>query len=523
MKILITITIVSASLTICLFLASGHGQRQKEIKQGTRERRTSASATIPVKKGENLQKAIDQAQYGDTIVLEPGVTYRGPIILPYKDQQTDKYVTITTSDSSTLPPANERVVPERHAQAMPKIIAPDNGVAVGTAEQAHHYQFIGIEFAPDPDARYLYNLIDLGRSDYKSLSQFPHDLIFDRCYIHSTGLNKARRGVGLNSGGTSIINSHISGFAGVEDETQGLCGWNGPGPFHIVNNYIEGGTQNIMFGGADPAVPNLVPSGIEIRKNFLYKPPEWYGRASIKATIELKNARNVVIDGNVLECAGLNATFVLTVRNQNGAAPWSILEDITVTNNIVRHSGMGFNILGSDTEHHSQQAKRIRIANNLLVDLVPDYSAVFIAGCCADTVTVENNTVQQTGNIMTCYGPPSSNFVFRSNIVQYNSYGFACPANALSVDSRGNIIADNSGAIAANGSPANIPRNNLFVSSYNQVGFVDVTNGDWRLSPQSKIRRKGVDGSEPGVNFEALEAAVATSDVEPPYFGKKRK
>jgi hypothetical protein len=70
-----------------------------------------------------------------------------------------------------------------------------------------------------------------------------------------------------------------------------VCGWNGPGPFHIVNNYIEGGGQNIMFGGADPSVTNLVPSDIEIRKNFLYKPAEWFGRATIKAVIELKNAR----------------------------------------------------------------------------------------------------------------------------------------------------------------------------------------------------------------------------------------
>jgi hypothetical protein len=51
--------------------------------------------------------------------------------------------------------------------------------------------------------------------------------------------------------------------------------------------------------------------------------------------------------------------------------------------------------LGQDTDNKSQQAKRIRIANNLLVDVSPDYSAAFIAECCGDGVTVENNTVQQ--------------------------------------------------------------------------------------------------------------------------------
>lgn len=511
-------------MAVCVFFAGA--QRRRDANPATRARKVSnSSSTVVVKRGGNLQAAIESARYGDVIVLEAGATYAGPIVLPFKDSssESDQYITITTSNLNGIPAENQRVNPQIHAQAMPKIVAPNSSVALATAERAHHYKFVGIEFSPAADSQYVYNLIDLGKSEYKSLSQFPHHLIFDRCYVRSTGLNKARRGFGLNSGDTTIINSYISGFAGAEDETQGICGWNGPGPFRIVNNYIEGGGQNIMFGGADPAVPNLVPSDIEIRRNFLYKPAEWFGRATIKAVIELKNARNVVIDGNVLECGGLTGAFVLTVRNQSGTAPWSTLEDIAVTNNIVRHSSAGFSILGSDNYNKSQQAKRIRIANNLLVDIVPDYSAVFMAGCCGDTITVEHNTVQQTGNIMTCYGPPTSNFTFRNNIVQYNSYGFYCPLEALSANSRGNVIADNSRVIAVHGFPANIPKDNLVMSSYRQVGFVDFTRGDWRLSAQSKVKRRGTAGKDPGVDFDVLGAAVSPSDVEPPYFGKRKK
>lgn len=501
-------------------------QRQREATTATRARHASTSpATVTVKRGGNLQAAIDKASYGDVIVLEAGVTYPGPIVLPYKDASvaTDQYITITTSNLNGISTENQRLDPQLHAQAMPKIVAPNGSVAIGTAEQAHHYKFVGVEFAPAADAQYVYAVVELGKSDYKSLSQFPHHLIFDRCYIHATGLNKARRGVALNSGDATVTNSYISGFAGAEDETQGLCGWNGPGPFHIVNNYIEGGAQNIMFGGADPAVQDLVPSNIEIRRNFLYKPQEWFGHATIKAVIELKNARNVTIDGNVLECAGLTGAFVITVRNQSGTAPWCTLEDINVTNNIVRHSATGVSILGRDSEHPSQQAKRIRIANNLIVDVGPDYSAVFIAGCCADTVMVENNTVQQTGNIMTCYGPVSSDFTFRNNIVNFNSYGLVCPQNALNSGSRGNIIVDNAAALAANGQPANIPIGNFIVNSYSQIGFVDYAHGDWRLGPLSKVKRRGTDGRDPGVDFDALLAAIAASDVEPPFLGKRKK
>jgi len=518
-KAVIPVAIILGLLGIFLLLAVAQIRRDSSA---TRERRVSDS-TIQVKAGGDLQAAIDNARYGDVIVLEAGATYKGPITLPFKEGASDQYITITTSNPGGIAKENERINPQIHAKAMPKIVGPDSSVAISTAERAHHYKFIGVEFSPAADSRYLYNLIDLGKTDYTSLSQFPHHLVFDRCYIRSTGLNKARRGFALNSGDTTIINSYIAGFAGAGDETQGICGWNGPGPYKIVNNYIEGGAQNIMFGGADPVVPNLVPSNIEIKKNYLFKPGSWFGAATIKAMIELKNGSKIDIDGNVIDSEGYIAAFVLTVRNQNGGAPWSTLQDINITNNIVRHSQTGFSILGRDDGHPSTQAKRIRIANNLLVDVGPDYAAVFMVGCCADTLTVENNTVQQTGSIMTCYGVPNSPFVFRNNIVQFNSYGFYCPTNMLSPDSRGNVIVDNKAQISANGYPTNIPKGNFVVTSFDEVGFVDFANGDWRLGPQSKLKGKGSNGKNPGVDFEALGAAVTPSDVQPPYFGKKQK
>ena len=44
-----------------------------------------------------------------------------------------------------------------------------------------------------------------------------------------------------------------------------------PYPFKIVNNYLEGAGENVMFGGADPRIKNLVPSDIEIRRNHFFK------------------------------------------------------------------------------------------------------------------------------------------------------------------------------------------------------------------------------------------------------------
>ena len=61
--------------------------------------------------------------------------------------------------------------------------------------------------------------------------------------------------------------------------------------------------------------------------------------------------------------------FCFTVRNQDGGAPWSVVEDVTFPNNLVRHVAAGINMLGHDDIHPSQQARRIAIRNNLFVDV----------------------------------------------------------------------------------------------------------------------------------------------------------
>lgn len=51
--------------------------------------------------------------------------------------------------------------------------------------------------------------------------------------------------------------------------------WNGPGPFVISNNYFEGSGENIIVGGSDPSIPDLVPSDIVITGNLISKPTRW--------------------------------------------------------------------------------------------------------------------------------------------------------------------------------------------------------------------------------------------------------
>src|SRR5262249_10934771 len=131
-----------------------------------------------------------------------------------------------------------------------------------------------------------------------SLSQLPSDVVFDRCYVHGTPQGNVRRGIAMNSARTSIVDSYFADFHEAGGDAQAIASWNGSGPFKIVNNYLEGAAENVLFGGADASIPNLTPSDIEIRANLISKPLKWNPSSSsydgsqwtVKNLLELKHA-----------------------------------------------------------------------------------------------------------------------------------------------------------------------------------------------------------------------------------------
>ncbi len=322
----------------------------------------------------------------------------------------------------------------------------------------------------------------------------------------------------------TIVDSHFSDFKEVGADSQAIAGWNGPGPFRIINNYLEGAGENVMFGGADPSIADLVPSDIEIRRNHIAKPLTWKsgepgyeGKAwTVKNLLELKNARRVVIEGNLLEGnwpQSQNGYAVLfTVRNQDGAAPWSTIEDVTFANNIVRRTASGINILGRDDIRPSQLARRITIKNNLFEDVGGQRwggGTLFQILNGASQVAIENNTALQTGSIIVAEGPPLEGFVFRRNIVAHNAYGIIGTGTAPGTGTLekyfpGAVIEGN---VIAGGDGSRYPRGNHFPGSLTEVRFTDQAAGNYRLADGSRYKKGG--GKDAGVDFEALAAAGA--------------
>ncbi len=468
-----------------------------------------SGATIYVKSGGDLQAALNRAKSGDTIVLQAGASFVGSFVLPNKSG--NEFITIQSSELAKLPKDGVRVSPS-DAASMPKILSPGGGVpAIKTAPNAHHYRFVGIEFAPN-GADYVYNLIALG-SDSQKAEEMPKTFEIDRCYVHPNPKGKTRRGIMLNSADTVIKNSYIAGFAYKEEETQAIAGWNGSGGYKIINNYLEAGAENIMFGGSDPSIKNLVPTDIEIRNNLMSKPPEWRGKVGIKCALELKNARNVRIIGNILENSFDEMAVRITIRNQNGTAPWSVIEDVLFENNIVRNSGGGINFLGKDDVYPSAIMKRVQIINNLFENLDSQKfggDGRFITITNGEDITVANNTVFHDGNVITAYGEPSKRFVFRNNIFSFNNYGFNGGDGESVKDIfpkylPGSTIADN---VVVNGknipkSDIYVPPRNALVDGFNAVGFIGWQAGNYRLAPNSKFKDKKI-----GCDIDALETEI---------------
>ncbi len=115
-----------------------------------------------------------------------------------------------------------------------------------------------------------------GSSAHNTLPKVPHDIIVDRCYIHGhTNATIMKGGVLLNCAKSAVVESDISDFHSIGYDTYAIAGTNGPGPFIIRNNYLEAAGENILFGGAAPAISGLVPSDLEVKNNYFYKPFSW--------------------------------------------------------------------------------------------------------------------------------------------------------------------------------------------------------------------------------------------------------
>ncbi len=224
----------------------------------------------------------------------------------------------------------------------------------------------------------------------------------------------------------------------------------------------------------------------------------------------------MLIDGNIFENNWVDAqngfAILFTVRNQEGAAPWSVVEDVTFTNNILRHTAAAINILGRDN-NQSEQVQRIKIRNNLVYDIGGKQwggNGAFLQISETRDVVADHNTVMHTGNMIIGHGAANEGFVFTNNLIPHNEYGVigdgTGPGNpTLSKYFPNSAFTKNA---IAGGRASLYPADNFFPAAFDDIGEAKFT-----LSPSSSLRKAATDGRDIGCDLKALETSIGSIQV----------
>jgi hypothetical protein len=138
---------------------------------------------------------------------------------------------------------------------------------------------------------------------------------------------------------------------------------------------MGGGAQSFMAGGSDPISEDRIPKNITITSSTFGKNLKWYEMgAQIKCAFELKNAINVFVGDSDFQFAGIAQgqgayLIVLTPRNQNGRAPYSLVKDVLIQACTGSHAAGIASFLGTDDFNESLMLENVTIRDFSATDI----------------------------------------------------------------------------------------------------------------------------------------------------------
>jgi hypothetical protein len=264
----------------------------------------------------------------------------------------------------------------------------------------------------------------------------------ERLRILGDPVKGARRGITANGNGQVVITlcvvADCMGAYPGEDH-QAICAWDMAPGLTILDNYLEGGTETIMLGGGDPPSADRMPADVAILGNTITKKAAWQALPiSVKNTLEIKAGKRVRIQSNDLSHSwggrGQDGyLLMLTVRNQDGHAPWSTIEHVEILDNTWHDGAAAINLLGEDDRgatFPSGRMTRVRIAGNHFTALDPGrYTGskrLIQIGHGPDALTIDQNEFAGVGfsSAVFFHGAPKlTSFTLTNNRWPKTNYG----------------------------------------------------------------------------------------------------
>lgn len=376
---------------------------------------TTTPPPIRVTAGKSLQPIIDQAPAGARLELEPA-TYVGCLKLT-KPITIAPSTPIADARASAIAPVTIR----GEADADTIDVRGDQVLLAGIAVRHSNPDFGLVNIAGGfTTLDRVTALGDPTRGQHIGFRLHGSDTIVQRCYVDDV-------------------------FAFGRDTTA-AGGWDGGARIVIDDSYLSAGAETVMFGGADSASADRVPRDISITRSRLTKNPAWFARGvQIKNALELKSAVNVKVQDCVLEYAGISGgqggyLIVLTVRNQDGAAPWSTIQNVVIERCLARYGGGGANILGLDDSYKSVRMsnvtlRQIKFANIDPQGITKGDAREFMIGGAPNQLTLEAITVEaqnMNGGSQVYLNPPfPTQLVLRNLKLAPAEYGLKIDAGGM--------------------------------------------------------------------------------------------
>ena len=331
----------------------------------------------------------------------------------------------------------------------------------------------------------------------------------------------ARRTAGQTNKASSIVSNEVSATIAAGTTGSVTISWT---PVVDAEDYIvygrTSGAESVYWKTTNPYFTDTGAAGTA-------GTPASGTKWAVKNIFELKNAQDVVVEGNVFENLWVadqpGYPIVFTPRNQSATAPWVVVQRVTFEHNIVRHTAGGVNILGTDNLAPSQRTNHITVRHNVFDDMTSGTwgagSKPFQLGDGPDSVTIDHNTVMTTNaTILWLYGGSSTspttitNAVYTNNVSLHNSYGIfgnglSSGLTSINAYMPGGIV---SGNVLAGGSASKYPTGNFFPTTATWPSlFAGYSAGDYHLAASSGFLNAGTDGDDLGADIDAINAQTA--------------
>ena len=547
---------------------------------------------------------IIQIPEGTTIVAVPSTG----LVIPTKTCDATHYITVRTSGFASLPAEGTRLTPcsagvaslpgrpaypcPAPANHMAKLVS---GTAVGQTTNAAvklsansaYIRFIGIEFTRSlgagPAATGNNSLI------FDMSSGGSHHIIFDRVWAHGDASDETGRFTTLaHNSFVAVIDGYYNDFycisGGTCTDAQAInLGTNGTAgqldnTYKIVNNFLEAAGQSVLAGGGAGVI---VPTDIEVRQNYMFKPQTWNPSSPtyapirgtftcVKNNFELKNGSRVLLEGNVIEgswagCTQKGNAVTLTPTTQNGGCIPCQVTNVTVRYNHITWVAQPFQLAmvigtsgppaqaGNNFSIHDNLADNLYYAtcNNCsgsatlvqMINLITNpINAVFHdVRFDHNTFVVANPSSAQPSGLLglssatIASGLNQSNITFTNNIGVRGTQG---TSNSIGGTATNCAFGQSFGANMINAcwSPKTFGGNTIvqsIVTAWPGTNCLSLTSqstslyvsyngglgGDYHVSASSPCHNTGTDGKDPGANIDLVAAAIAGVGASPPPVG----